>query len=139
MRKWAIAVDSYVLLLGIFIYAYIEDDRPISTADLISRFAIAIPGILLIRSGMIVGVLLGHVLRSTAEEKCTQKSYWIRSAKREGLWYGGSVSLLLLLYRWTPFAGQPEILFMFVIAIPLSCFVIFALYSWQKSRGETTI
>ncbi|HET7160331.1 MAG TPA: hypothetical protein VFI62_15135 [Burkholderiales bacterium] len=139
MRKWAIAVVLYVFLLGIFIYAYIEDDRPISTAELISRFAVAIPAILLIRSGMIVGILIGKFLRSTAEEKTAQNIYWIRSAKREGLWYGGSVSLLLLLYRWTPFAGQPEILFMFVIAIPLGCLVIFALYSWQKSRGETAI
>ena len=139
LRTWAIAVVFYVLLLGIFKYAYVEDDRTISIAELISCFALALPGFLLIRSGIIGGILLGNVLRSTPEEKGAQKIYWISSAKREGLWYGGSVSLLLLLYRWTPFAGRPELLFMFVIAIPLSCLIIFALYSWQKSRGETAI
>ena len=131
MRDWIAIFLLYVFVFGIVVYVFFEADEQISINEVFSRLAVAIPGLLLLRSGLISGVLLGNFLLSTAEQRSTRKAYWIKSAKREGLWYAGAVASLLLAYRWTPFAGHADIFFIFAVAIPLGAALILALYSYH--------
>ncbi|MCL5802141.1 MAG: hypothetical protein M1283_06500 [Gammaproteobacteria bacterium] len=130
LRDWATIFLLYAFVLGIVIYAYIEDDEPISISEMISRFAVAIPGLLLIRSGMIFGILLGNFLQYIRQVPRTveQKNALVGLAKREGAWYSGAVFSLLLFYRWTPFAGHVDVFFILAVVVPLSLIFIFALW-----------
>lgn len=124
-----------IFVLGASIYAFIENGAPTfrEVIGLAFGFAVAIPGLLLFRSGMMIGIYLGNFLLSTAEQKSAKKAYWIGLAKREGLWYAGAVSSLFLVYRWTPFAGHVDIFFILAVAVPLSTIFIFTLYSyWHR-------
>lgn len=112
-----------------FVYAFMENGAP-SLRVIISMLSVAIPAILLIRNGMIFGVLLGNSMQYIRQEPRTveQKSALIGLAKREVAWYAGAVFSLLFFYRWTPFAGHVDVFFILAVAVPLSLTFIFALW-----------
>lgn len=125
-----------LFLVAVFIYAYIQSGFP-SSREIIISFSVGVPGFLLIRSGMMIGVLLGNSLQYFQQNprSVAQKNALIRLAKREVVWYAGAVFSLLLAYRWTPFAGHTDIFFILTVAIPLSLSVIFAFYIFLIHRG----
>jgi len=131
-RDWAVIFLLFAIVFGLVIYAFIEggEDRSPSISELISRFSIGIPVLLLCRSGILVGILLGNFLQYIRQDPRTaeQKNALVKLAKREGLWYAGAVSSLLLFYRLTPFIGHIDTFFLLAIAVPLSLILIFALW-----------
>jgi len=86
--------------------------------------------LLLARPGLVFGSIAGcYVLDvpwkfRTEEEKSGFKSFLVKRAKREGMWYSGTILLWLAVYQWTPFAGHVDIFFMLTIGVPLVFFLI---------------
>jgi hypothetical protein len=68
--------------------------------EIFRRLLVGVPGLLLIRSGILVGILLGNFMQYIQQEprSVEQKNALVGLAKREGLWYAGAVSSLLLAY-----------------------------------------
>lgn len=86
--------------------------------------------LLLLRPGLVFGSLMGCFVFDvpwkfrTEKEKNEFKTFLAKRAKREGLWYGGTVFLWFIVYQWTPFSGHVDVFFMLIIGLPLVGFLI---------------